>query len=164
MTTTLHKSAITGTLDRADQKSVGAILQETLVDMIDLSLVAKQAHWNIVGRQFRALHLQLDELVSAARGFTDEVAERASALGLSPDGRAATVASSTGLSEFPSGQIMDTNVVRQITECLLTLVKRLRRRVEATEKSDPVTQDLLIGITQELEKQHWMFEAQLIEH
>lgn len=162
MTTTLRTNSITGSLDRADQKAVGAILQETLADMIDLSLVGKQAHWNVVGRHFRDLHLQLDELVDAARGFSDDVAERASALGMSPDGRAATVASSSGVPDFPAGQVPDENVVTLISECLLIVIKRMRRRIELTDKSDPVTQDLLIAVTRELEKQHWMFEAQLV--
>ena len=69
----------------------GAALQATLVDLVDLSLVAKQAHWNLVGRQFHDVHLHLDELVEAARKYSDEVAERAAAIGVSPDGRAATV-------------------------------------------------------------------------
>ena len=71
----------------------GAALQATLVDLVDLSLVAKQAHWNLVGRQFHDVHLHLDELVEKARKYSDQVAERAAAIGVSPDGRAATVAS-----------------------------------------------------------------------
>ena len=51
----------------------GAALQATLVDLVDLSLVAKQAHWNLVGRQFHDVHLHLDELVDTARKYSDEV-------------------------------------------------------------------------------------------
>ena len=50
--------------------------------------MAKQAHWNLVGRQFHDVHLHLDELVDTARKYSDEVAERAAAIGVSPDGRA----------------------------------------------------------------------------
>src|SRR5687768_1817481 len=79
-------------LSDADLTTVSEALQGALVDLIDLSLVAKQVHWNVVGPRFRSVHLQLDEVVDIARTHSDTVAERASALGVSPDGRAATVA------------------------------------------------------------------------
>lgn len=88
MTTT----PITSTLTEEQQSVAGKALQDTLVDLIDLSLIAKQAHWNVVGKQFRSVHLDLDELVTVAREFTDSAAERATAIGVSPDGRAETVA------------------------------------------------------------------------
>ncbi|HEX2297396.1 MAG TPA: ferritin-like domain-containing protein, partial [Pseudonocardiaceae bacterium] len=73
----MTKSPITSPLPEADRTSTGAVLQATLVDLIDLSLIAKQAHWNVVGSNFRSAHLQLDELVATARQYVDEVAERA---------------------------------------------------------------------------------------
>lgn len=42
-------------------------LQRVLVDLVELHLQGKQAHWNVIGSNFRDLHLQLDELVDAAR-------------------------------------------------------------------------------------------------
>ncbi|MDT7705632.1 MAG: starvation-inducible DNA-binding protein, partial [Pseudonocardiales bacterium] len=62
-------------------------LQRVLVDLIALHLQGKQAHWNVVGRNFRDLHLQLDEIVDAAREFADTIAERMRALNAVPDGR-----------------------------------------------------------------------------
>ncbi len=76
-------------------------LQGTLVDLLDLSLLAKQAHWNLYGPQFRSLHLQFDEVVTIVRAQADEVAERASTIGASPDGQAATIASSSSLPPSP---------------------------------------------------------------
>ena len=76
---------------------VGDALQGALVDLVDLALVAKQVHWNVVGPRFRSVHLQLDEVVTSARTHSDVVAERASALGVTPDGRAATVASARAI-------------------------------------------------------------------
>ena len=75
-------------LDAHDRDAVGSELQATLVDLIDLALVGKQLHWSIVGPQFRALHLQLDELVDSWRALSDDVAERAVAIGEFPDGQA----------------------------------------------------------------------------
>ncbi|WP_194819939.1 Dps family protein [Nocardia sp. XZ_19_385] len=158
MTATLSKRAIAGTLGKAETKVVGVVLQEALTDLIDLSLTAKQAHWNVVGPHFRSVHLQLDELVDSAREFSDSVAERAAALGISPDGRAATVAADAA--EFPSGYLSDSEVVALIVSRLDAVVRRLRMHIQATETADPVTQDLLIGITAKLEEHHWMFQAQ----
>ena len=55
-------------------------LQRVLVDLIELHLQGKQAHWNVVGTNFRDLHLQLDDLVDFAREASDTVAERMRAL------------------------------------------------------------------------------------
>ena len=147
-------------LDDQARDITGAALQATLVDLVDLSLVAKQAHWNLVGRQFHDVHLHLDELVDTARKYSDEVAERAAALGVSPDGRAATVAADSHVPEFPSGWVKDRDVIRRAFEALDASVKGLRPRIEEVEKADLVTQDLLIEITGALEEQRWMWQAQ----
>lgn len=99
-------------------------------------------------------------MVAAARGFADTVAERASALGLPPDGRPETIASAFTLPSPKDGWLRDEEVVQVIAETLGAAIGRLRERITATEEADPVTQDLLIGITAELEKQRWMFEAE----
>ncbi|MET7733271.1 DNA starvation/stationary phase protection protein [Streptomyces sp. NPDC005402] len=153
-------TVVRSTLSDSARETAGEALQSTLVDLIGLSLIGKQAHWNIVGPRFRSIHLQLDEVVSTARSFSDTVAERAAALGVPPDGRPETIASAYTLPGSKSGWIRDDDVVRLIVETLEAAIGRLRERIEATEKADPVTQDLLIGITAELEKQRWMFEAE----
>jgi starvation-inducible DNA-binding protein len=130
------------------------------VDLLGLSLIGKQAHWNIVGPRFRSIHLQLDEVVDTARNYSDTVAERAAALGLPPDGRPETIASAYTLPGPKEGWQRDNDVVALMMETLETAIGRLRERIAATEKADPVTQDLLIGITAELEKQRWMFDAE----
>ncbi len=81
-------TVVKSTLSESDLKVVGAALQGALVDLVDLSLVAKQVHWNVVGPRFRSVHLQLDDVVVTARQHSDTVAERASAVGVNPDGRA----------------------------------------------------------------------------
>ncbi|NEC36585.1 Dps family protein [Streptomyces rubrogriseus] len=151
---------ITSSLSEQDREVTGTALQEILVDLLDLSLVAKQAHWNLYGARFRTIHQQLDEVVATARDYADQVAERAAALGISPDGRAATIASGSGLPTFQSGWIGDSAAVEALVASFSTLIGRLRERVETTGRSDVVTQDLLIGLTAELEKQSWMFQAE----
>ncbi|WP_259465852.1 Dps family protein [Rhodococcus opacus] len=129
-------------------------------NQIDLSLIAKQAHWNVIGPNFLAVHPSLDELATVARKFTDEAAERATAIGVSPDGRAATVAADAGTTGFAEGWTSDGEVVETIAANLAAVIARLRASIESTEKADPVTQDLLIGITARLEQLHWMWQAQ----
>ncbi|MFE1337173.1 Dps family protein [Streptomyces sp. NPDC058733] len=153
-------TVVKSTLPDGARRITGEALQETLVDLLGLSLVAKQAHWNVVGPRFRSIHLQLDEVVSAVRGFADTVAERAAALGVTPDGRPETVAAAYGLPGPKEGWLRDTEVVELMVRSLEEAVGRLRKRIDATDEPDPVTQDLLIGITAELEKQRWMFEAE----
>ncbi|MFI0409734.1 DNA starvation/stationary phase protection protein [Actinomadura sp. 3N508] len=142
------------------QKIAGDALQGSLIDLIDLSLVAKQAHWNLTGRNFKVVHEHLDEIVALARGGQDDVAERAVAIGVNPDGRARTVADRTRIPQLEAGYLDDDKVVAAVTDILAQIIARFRERITATDEPDPVTQDLLIGIARDLEKQHWMFQAQ----
>ncbi|MEU7061606.1 DNA starvation/stationary phase protection protein [Streptomyces sp. NPDC046197] len=153
-------TVVKSTIPEPARQVTGDALQSTLVDLLGLSLIGKQAHWNLVGPRFRSIHLQLDELVAAARDFSDTVAERAAALGVPPDGRPETIASAFTLRGPKDGWVRDTEVVEVMVGALEAAIGRLRERIEATEKADPVTQDLLITITAELEKQRWMFDAE----
>ena len=155
-----NTAPVRSTLPDKAKQITGDALQGALVDLLDLSLVAKQAHWNVVGPRFRSIHLQLDEVVTIARTAADTVAERASALGVSPDGRAATVAKESGIATFPGGYISDTDVVKALIAALEAVVVRMRARVADTDEPDPVSQDILIGITADLEKYAWMFQAE----
>ncbi|WP_216910806.1 DNA starvation/stationary phase protection protein [Nocardia sp. NBC_01377] len=152
---------ITSTLDQEQQRIAGEALQATVVDLIDLTLIAKQAHWTVIGRNFRSVHLALDELVVVAREFTDSSAERATAIGISPDGRAQTVSTDSGALGIGAGWQQDTDVIDSVVGNLGAVIARLRDRIEATEKADPVTQDLFIEIAARLEQLHWMWQAQL---
>ncbi|KOU60685.1 ferritin [Streptomyces sp. MMG1533] len=153
-------TVVKSTIPEPARQVTGDALQSTLVDLLGLSLIGKQAHWNVVGPRFRSIHFQLDEVVTAAREFADTVAERSSALGLPPDGRPETIASAFTLPAPKDGWVRDSDVVEVMVEALEAAIGRLRERIEATEKADPVTQDLLITVTAELEKQRWMFDAE----
>lgn len=149
-------------LDEPARQRTGAVLQSALVDLIDLSLLAKQAHWNLVGRQFHDVHLHLDELVGLARRFTDQVAERAATIGVAPDGRAVTVSSNSHVPVPKEGWISDRDVIRQIFESVDIVARRVRVFVDETAETDLVTQNLLIEFADELEKARWMWQAQNI--
>ncbi|WP_328420796.1 Dps family protein [Streptomyces sp. NBC_00443] len=153
-------TVVKSTLPEPARRVAGEALQSTLVDLLGLSLIGKQAHWNIVGPRFRSIHLQLDEVVSVTRAFSDTVAERSAALGLPPDGRPETIAATYTLPGPKEGWVRDNEVVQLVVDSLAAAIERLRARITATAEPDPVTQDLLIGITSELEKQRWMFDAE----
>ena len=153
-------SVVKSSLSEGDLKLVGEALQGALVDLVDLSLVSKQVHWNIVGPRFRSVHLQLDEVVATSRKHSDTVAERASAIAVTPDGRAETVAAQSVIGGVPSGWINDTDAVRILVEALSAVIARMRERVTATAEPDPVTQDVLIQVAADLEKHAWMFQAE----
>ncbi|MEV5276718.1 DNA starvation/stationary phase protection protein [Streptomyces sp. NPDC006692] len=153
-------SVVKSSLPEKDLKAVGAALQGALVDLVDLSLAAKQVHWNVVGPRFRSVHLQLDEVVTTARQHSDTVAERASALGVNPDGRSATVAATSVIGALPEGWIKDSEAVEILVVALGKVVERMRERIAVTGEPDPVSQDLLITLTADLEKHAWMFQAE----
>ncbi len=134
--------------------------QKVLVDLIELSLQGKQAHWNVVGRNFRDTHLQLDEIIDAAREFADTVAERMRALHALPDGRSDTVAETTTLPEFPQGEIATSEVIDLITARLEATIATCREVHDEVDDEDPTTADILHSILERLEQLAWMVSAE----
>ncbi|TDZ96725.1 Dps family protein [Mycobacteroides salmoniphilum] len=135
-------------------------LQQVLVDLIELHLQGKQAHWNVVGSNFRDLHLQLDELVDFARESSDTVAERMRALDALPDGRSDTVAASTTLPEFPAYERSTGDVVDLITTRIYAAVKTLRAVHDSVDDEDPTTADILHQLIDGLEKLAWLIKSE----
>ncbi|MDN5857701.1 MAG: DNA starvation/stationary phase protection protein [Pseudonocardia sp.] len=140
--------------------TVGIDLQDTLVELTDLALQAKQLHWNVTGRQFRPVHEHLDELASLAREASDLVAERSVTIGYAADARAVTVAKDSPLPDAPEARVSDAGAVDHVVALLTVATGRLRERITRFADLDPVSQDLLIGVAADLEKQRWMFGAQ----
>ena len=139
---------------------LAADLQRVLVDVIELHLQGKQAHWNVVGANFRDLHLQLDELVDAAREASDKVAERLRALDAIPDGRSDTIAATTTLPQFPVGEQNTGDVVDLITTRVYATVDTIRSVHDAVDNEDPTTSDLLHEVIDSLEKLAWMIKSE----
>ena len=135
-------------------------LQQVLVDLTALHLQGKQAHWNIVGRNWRDLHLQLDALVEAAREASDTIAERMRAVGGVPDARPQTVAAQSTIGDFGADEIETTAAVEAIVALTRRTVDTVRRVHDPVDAEDPTTADLLHGIVHELEKQAWMIGSE----
>jgi starvation-inducible DNA-binding protein len=135
-------------------------LQRVLVDLIELHLQGKQAHWNVVGANFRDLHLQLDEVVDFAREASDTVAERMRALDAVPDGRSNTVSGSTTLPQFPAYEQSTTEVVDLMTARIYGAVDTLRTVHDAVDAEDPSTGDILHQLIDGLEKLAWLIKSE----
>jgi starvation-inducible DNA-binding protein len=143
------------------RQEVGDQLQATLVELIDLSLLGKQLHWTLVGPLFKALHEHLDELVDAWREQADMVAERAVAIGFWPDGQNAAVAAGSELAPVERGGLEDHVVIRELAARLADVAERVRGRMDRLGELDAASQDVLIEVLRELEKQLWMVRSQL---
>lgn len=135
-------------------------VQAVLVDLIALGIQGKQAHWDVVGPNFRDLHLQLDEIVAASRLLSDRLAERLRALHAEPDGRTRTITETTTLKEFPPGLVSTDVVVADIGERLQAAAATARAVHDAVDSEDPTTADLLHDVLQTLEQLHWMLTAE----
>ena len=144
-------------------EAVAKDLQATLVELIDLALLGKQAHWNVVGTNFRSVHLELDEIIDMSRLAYDRVAERLVTIGVPADGRAETVSAGSELAPYPAGFLSAPETVRIVTEAMDTIGNRMRQRIARIGDDDPVSQDILIGTLDELEKAAWMLRSQLMQ-
>ena len=140
--------------------ALSANLQRVLVDLIELHLQGKHAHWNVVGTNFRDLHLQLDELVDFAREASDTIAERMRALDAVPDGRSDTVAASTTLPQFPAYEHSTTEVVDLITGRTYAAVDTIRTVHDSVDAEDPSTADILHQLIDGLEKLAWLIKSE----
>jgi starvation-inducible DNA-binding protein len=139
----------------------GDLLQRTLTELAGLSLTGKQLHWNLTGREFRSLHLQLDELVDEWRTLADLVAERAVAIGSAPDGQASAVVEQSVIEPVESGAIPVPVAVRLLVARVAAADDALRERIERLGEIDLTSQNVLIDITRVLEKQLWTLRSQL---
>ena len=135
-------------------------LQKVLVDLLELQMQGKQAHWNVVGKNFRDTHRVLDEIIEDARTFSDTVAERMRALHGVPDGRSDTVADTTTLPEYPSGEVDTARTVDLITERLEATIATVREVHDPVDDEDPTSADILHAILERLEQFAWMVSAE----
>lgn len=136
-----------------------ADLQAILVDLIELQIQAKQAHWTVVGPGFRDLHLHLDEIVDIARAHADAIAERMRAVHAEPDGRSDTVCRQSRLAAYPAGSESVPYVADMIADRMATVAATARQTRDRIDAEDPATTDLVHALIQDVEKQHWMLCA-----
>jgi starvation-inducible DNA-binding protein len=136
------------------------ILNARLADSIDLQYQAKQAHWNVKGDQFRALHELFDEVSTAAIEYSDLIAERVTQLGGTALGTIRVSAKNSSLSEYPLDIFDGDSHVEAMSNALGTYAKNIRQDIDrATELQDAGTADLLTEISRGVDKNLWFVEA-----
>lgn len=138
---------------------IGAILQQDLVHLIDLALMGKQAHWNLRGPQFQAIHEKLDEIVIDLRAKSDEMAERIVSLDVAADGRKSAVSAQSKLDAFPDGRPDGLKAAAVYAGRLDQAIQRMRAGLPELGELDPVSEDLVIGTMASLEKHQWMLRS-----
>lgn len=150
--------------DLAEAIRVKAIklLNERLADSIDLQTQTKQAHWNVKGPSFIALHELFDEVNSAVEDYVDEIAERAVQLGGVAEWTARIVAQRSTLAEYPATAIDGRSHVEALSSALAAFGKSARKAIdEANEFGDLDTADLFTEVSRGIDKWLWFVEAHL---
>lgn len=136
------------------------LLNARLADAIDLQTQAKQAHWNVKGPSFIALHKLFDEVVEAVEDYVDDIAERAVQLGGTTEGTARSVAKRSSLSEYPLQISTGKEHVAALTAALGAFGKNVRAAIaEADRIGDVDTTDLFTEISRGVDKWLWFVEA-----
>jgi starvation-inducible DNA-binding protein len=135
------------------RRSMIELLNEHLADAIDLQLQAKQAHWNIKGPNFVGLHELFDRVASEAREYSDDIAERAVALGGVARGTLQAVSGNSQLREYPL-EVGDWRAhVRAMQDALATFGRGARKAIDdATALNDADTADLFTEISRGVDK------------
>ncbi|AWK72637.1 DNA starvation/stationary phase protection protein [Rhodococcus oxybenzonivorans] len=146
----------------AEQGSqVADTLQKRLSAYNDLHLTLKHIHWNVVGPNFIGVHEMIDPQVELVRGYADAVAERIAALGKSPDGTPAAIGRDRTWDDYSVGRDTAQAHLAALDLVYTGVIEDNRKAIEEFGDLDPITEDLLIGQTAELEKFQWFVRAHL---
>ncbi|MFX1759349.1 DNA-binding protein Dps [Rhodococcus gordoniae] len=148
-------------LSDADGSRTAQILQERLSAYNDLHLTLKHIHWNVVGPNFIGVHEMIDPQVELVRGYADEVAERIAALGGSPKGTPGAIEKNRTWDDYSVGRDTAQAHLAALDLVYDGLITDNRKAIDEVGKLDPITEDVLIGQTGQLEKFQWFVRAHL---
>jgi starvation-inducible DNA-binding protein len=136
------------------------LLNARLADAIDLATQIKQAHWNVKGPNFIALHELFDKINEDAEDYVDEIAERAVQLGGVAEGTARMAAQRSSLEEYPRNAVDGRSHVNALSSVLAAFGKSARKAIDsANEFGDLDTADLFTEISRGIDKWLWFVEA-----
>ena len=139
-----------------------ALLNARLADALDLQLQAKQAHWNVKGPAFIALHELFDRIAGNVAGHADEMAERVAALGGVAEGTVQAVAGRSRLDPYPLTIADGRAHLDALAAALARFGKGARRAIDESAKAgDAGTSDLFTGVSRDVDKDLWLVEAHL---
>jgi starvation-inducible DNA-binding protein len=154
----MHKTRID--LPESRRRQLAELLNERLADAIDLKLAAKHAHWNVKGPNFMSLHEFFDGLAGALDTPIDDMAERITALGGTAEGTIGLVARRTSLDPYPAAIVSGTDHVEALADAMAAFGRNVRKAIARAGKlGDEGTADLFTGLSQEVDKQLWLLEA-----
>ncbi|MEE2034487.1 Dps family protein [Rhodococcus chondri] len=156
----MSKYTVPGLSD-TDGANVARLLQERLSAYNDLHLTLKHIHWNVVGPNFIGVHEMIDPQVELVRGYADEVAERIAALGESPKGTPGAIEKNRTWDDYSVGRDTAQAHLGALDLVYDGVITDNRKAIEEVGKLDPITEDILIGQTGQLEKFQWFVRAHL---
>jgi starvation-inducible DNA-binding protein len=146
------------------RQPVITLLNARLADAIDLSLQCKQAHWNVKGPNFFALHQLFDQVHQHVQQHIDEIAERVVSLGGTAMGTVSEVSQWTRLPVYPTDLVDGTAHAQALAKSLAAFGKEVREAIDASDEAgDAVTADLFTRLAAEVDKDLWMVEAHFAE-
>ena len=149
-------------LSEKTRRNVIVILNERLSDAIDLQSQVKQAHWNVKGPHFIALHELFDKISDAMLEQIDEIAERITSLGGTAEGTVAVAARRSKLKNYPLSITSGRDHLLYLSTQLSVYGKSVRGAIEASaELGDADTADLFTQLSREIDKYLWFLEAHL---
>jgi starvation-inducible DNA-binding protein len=144
-----------------DASDIVGVLQDRLNALNDLALTLKHVHWNVVGPHFIAVHTMLDPQVEAVRLMVDETAERIATLGGSPGGTPGALVAARTWDDYSIGRADAIAHMGGLDVAYAGIIEAHRQAIEATDETDPVTGDMLIKQTGQLEQFQWFVRAHL---
>ena len=149
-------------LPAATRARVGVLLNGRLADTIDLQLQAKQAHWNVKGPHFIALHELFDKVADAAEEASDMLAERLVALGGRAEGTVQAVDKRTTLRPYNLTLASGPDHVQAVAAAIATVARATREAIDDADRAgDKGTSDLFTELSRDLDKLLWLVEAHL---
>jgi starvation-inducible DNA-binding protein len=141
---------------------LATILNARLADAIDLLHQAKQAHWNVKGSNFIALHKLFDDVFDLAGESMDLMAERIVQLGGTAEGTIQVAAKRSELKEYPVAISTEREHVEALSFALAAFGTRVRRAIDqADELGDKDTADIFTEVSRSADKYLWLVEAHL---
>ena len=144
------------------RKAMIALLNARLADAIDLRLAIKQAHWNVKGPNFIALHELFDQIQARVDTFVDDIAERAVSLGGAAHGTAQIAVKDSQLKPYPTETMPQKEHLVALAERLSAFGKLAREGIDAADEAgDKDTADLFTGVSRQMDKDLWFIEAHL---
>jgi starvation-inducible DNA-binding protein len=148
-------------MSQRDGGDVIQLLRLRLHALNDLALTLKHIHWNVVGPHFIAVHEMLDPQVDAVRAMADDTAERMATLGVSPMGTPGALVQARTWDDYDIGRAGAIEHLGALDLVYAGVIESHRKAIDATEETDPVTQDMLIEQSGQLELFHWFVRAHL---